>query len=311
MKKIAVFMSAVLLLGMLAVPVAAADATVLTTTAFSKQVSYAATDTGTTGIGVAICFTLNATGITQKSNYDADLSKAKLTYKDTACSITKLGAVVTNTYRIARDNNKMVRSAAVSSANVADVTVNKLYRATSSSAMFAARVINIPMGHEGSKIYIRPYVEVVYKNEKITLYGTTAIASYASVLDEENVQGPSYGTDIDGQKRLFVGDVSVLNDTMYIEIQDELDDFMTLPDPVNKTKYSPKDYLNSMDYIQYECLDKNGKTLTTGDKWFGYIVLPAMSMANASEVFAITLPEGTVKVRLVKSRIVYWTEWEK
>ena len=291
-----------LLAGLLALPVTAEeDLPVLTTDAFDDEVRYSVTDSNLTGWGLGFCFTLNADIASKYESKNAYVvSKATLNYQGEVCLITRMGAVVTNQGSIAGDDTRMVRETAVGRTEIKDVRAKKMYEADKTYCRFAVRVVNIPFENENTPLYARPYVEIEYQGELVTLYGSTDRASYAEKMPEQPLKLPFYGADVDVKHpgRLFVGETSVIGQTLYLEIQDELDDWMTMFNP------------EAPDTIYYACYDAAGNELTTGEEDYGYFFIRDMGPSKSAETHKILLPEGTAEVRIVDANIVYWTEWE-
>jgi len=293
----------------LALSVSAEETAVLTTDAFDPTVRTSATDTYATGTGLGFCFTLNAANVAKnENNHAVKLDDATLTYQGEACPITAMGAVVTHVDAIATAE-RLTRDGAADNPLLVDVTAKKLYRATATYAMYAVRVVDIPLEMEDKMLYARPYVVVEQGGETVTLYGAIAGANYTDTLNATGVRTPGYGDDVDGNGRLFVGDTTVLCDTLYIEIQDELDEWMTIGEPLNK-EIPLQEALKSVDHIRYACYDKDGNLLTDDDPMYGYILLPAMSSTYATTILEAPLAEGTAQVRIIGAEIIYWTEWE-
>ncbi len=299
-RTLSLFLTLCLLVGMWALPVAAEEAALpLSTDAFNQEVTYSCTDSNLTGWGLGFCFTLNAK-ISDSYEYKNAIvvPKATLEYEGETCTITRMGAVVTNQAAIAGDDAQMVRETAEGRSDIKDVRSAKAYRADTKSCSYAIRVVNIPYEKETVPLYARPYVEIEYEGEKVTLYGATDSASYADKMMEYSLKLPFYGTDIDGKGRLFVGDSSVIEQTLYLEIQDELDDWMTMFNPENP------------DVVYYACYDADGNELTSDDEDFGYFYIRDMGNSRASETVALPLLEGTAEVRITGAEIIYWTTWE-
>lgn len=293
MKKALSIVLALILTACMTVPAMALESSVLTTDAFDPVVRLSVTDTYTTGTGLGFCFTLNADNITQNENTHAvQLANATLTYQGEPCAITEMGAVVTHLSRL-NDESKLTRAAAEDHLRVLDITAKKMYRTAEDYAMYAVRVTDIPFEQEDTTLYARPYVVIQYEGESVTLYGAITSASYTSAMTTANVRLPGYGQDVDGKGRLYVGDTSVLCDTLYIEIQDELDEWTTTANP------------DRPDKIIYACYDRDGVEVSRGD-----IVLPAMGTAYTTVVLEAPLAEGTAQVRIVDTEIIYWTDWE-
>ena len=285
------------LTAMLVLPVAA-EPTALTTDAFASTVRLSATDAYSTGTGLGFCFTLNADKVGKHAETHAvQLANATLNYQGKACRITAMGAVITHLERLGTDG-QLIREAATGTRRVVDVVANKMYRVAENYAMYATRIVDIPFEMEDTTLYARPYVEIEHNGERITLYGDVTSANYTDTLAAAHIRLPGYGADVDGKRRLFVGDTSVLCDTMYIEIQDELDDWAIIENP------------DRPDKIFYACYDANGQELTCDVEGYGEIILPAMSSTYATTTLEAPLAEGTAEVRLTGAEIIYWTEWE-
>lgn len=298
MKQALSFVLSLLLTACMVLPGAAEEPSVLTTDAFDPAVRLSATDAYATGTGLGFCFTLNAANITKNEETHAvRLTNATLDYRGETCRITALGAVITRQDHLATDAT-LTRETAAEDSRTVDVTAKKMYRTAADHADYAARIVNIPFEMEGETLYARPYVEIEYEGERITLYGGITSANYTDTLAAVCIRLPGYGDDVDGEGRLFVGDTSVLCDTLYIEIQDELDDWVTTDNP------------DRPDKIFYACYDANGEELTCDAEGYGEIILPAMSSTYATTVLEAPLAEGTAEVRIVGAEIIYWTEWE-
>lgn len=291
MKRVlSLILSLCLLAGFAAVPVSAEE--VLTTDAFDPTVRYSVTDSNLTGWGLAFCFTLNASDVRMnKSTSAVVLNYATLEYAGEACKITRIGAVVTHLAGVAGDDSRMTRETAAQYDQMKDAKVAKLYETSKTACRFAVRVIDIPYESEAAMIYARPYVEIQYQGEKITLYGETDSACYLDKMLESTIKLPFYGTDVDGKERLFVGDTSVIEQYLYLEIQDELDDWMVLP--------------NDDSTVVLGFFDAAGQELGTEE-----FTLPELSQANATTVLKATLPENTAEVKLLETSIRYWSAWE-
>lgn len=289
-RTLSVILTFCLLVG-LAVPVWA-ETTLLTTDAFDRQVKYSVTDSNMTGFGLGFCFTLNAKiGNHYESKNAIVVSGVTLDYEGESCKVTRMGAVVTHLAGVGGDDARMTREFATGRTQIKDVRATKMYDASRTACSYAIRVINIPFEQENALIYARPYVEIEYDGEKVTLYGDTVSASYADKLAESSMLLPYYGADVDGKGRLTVGDTAVLCGTLYLELLDELDEWMVLPQDDSS--------------ITLSFYDAAGALLGTAQ-----VILPELSSQNASTVFKVDLPEGTAEVRITETGIRYWTEWE-
>lgn len=267
---------------------------------FDQPVRHSVTDSHLSGWGLAFCFTLNVEGVAfQSEKSDApSLTDATVVYEGEECSVTRMGTLVTNRSDLGEDATAYLREAALDDADqVKDVLVTRLYKAEADYCMYAVRVTNIPFEREDRPVYARPYVEITYGDETVTLYGAVDVSSYAEAAQNHNVMLPDYGIGIDVQNRLTVGETSVLCETAYVEIIDELDDWMLIYDPENSN------------YIYYACYDADGNELTLSDENYGRLEM-TMNEPNATETFAITLPDGTARLEITGYKIVFWTDWE-
>lgn len=301
MKRIlSLILSLSLLAGLCAIPVAADEGAVLTTDAFQPLVKYSITDSNISGWGLGFCFNLNANNVSMNSSNNAtNLTKATLTYNGAEYSITRIGAVVTNRPAVGDYVDRMVRETVQEEpALVKDVSAKWMYRATATYCLYAVRVVNIPFEQAGSPVYARPYVEIQMGEELVTLYGEITSTSYEVQMDRDVVKLPGYGKDVDGKGRITVGETAVLNSTAYIQIVDELDEWMTMFNPERPDK------------IYYACYDKDGNQLTSEEEGYGYFYIRDMSSINATETFTFEMPEGTAEIRILGAEIIYWTEWE-
>lgn len=285
-----------LLASLLTVPVTAEEPAVLTTDQISPNVRYSITESNLTGWGLGFCFTLQAKGVTVTSTNLAVLTNATVAYAGETYAISRIGAVVTHLAGVAADDTWMTRETAVGMGQIKDVKISRIYRVEEKACHFAVRLINIPYEQVNTPLHVRPYVEILKDGEKVTLYGATNTASYSDKLLEQTLTLPYYGTDLDGKGRLFVGETAVLDQVLYLEIVDELDEWMTM--------YNP----DSPDTVFYACYDKDGERLTTEEE--GCFYIRDLGPSKASDTFAIELPEGTAEVRILGARITYWTNWE-
>lgn len=71
------------------------------------------------------------------------------------------------------------------------------------------------------------------------------------------------------------------------------------------TNHSAKWITEETDYVMFACYDKNGKVLESAKVMIGCID----TKKNKEKTFYINVPADTAEVRLIKSKIVYWTEW--
>ncbi len=298
-KRFALLLSLLVLTSLFVPPVSAGDtgSAVLTTDAYNDPVQYSVTDSNLSGWGLAFCFTLQANGVAKTYTNSTSLTNATLSYNGEDCPITRIGTVVTNQKKIGCDASLFTREG-METANsefvaIRDIRAAKMYKVADTSCVFAVRITNIPFVQEERLVYARPYVEITYGGERITLYGAIDSTSYALQAKNLDVKLPFYGADVDGKGRITVGDTAVLCETVYIEIVDELDEWMVMTDAVNTST------------VTLGCYDADGTLLTEEE-----LQLPDMSSANSSETFSFQLPAGTVEIKILDAQIIYWTEWE-
>lgn len=98
---------------------------------------------------------------------------------------------------------------------------------------------------------------------------------------------PQTGMDIDGRKRLYVGDVFEMDGTVYFSIDNKTTKWMT----------------EESNYVVYTCRDANGDVLAVKNLYIGAV------RANSIHRYEIVLPEGTKELALTGFKIEYWTEW--
>lgn len=126
-----------------------------------------------------------------------------------------------------------------------------------------------------------------------TTQATTTTTVAPTVVNE--VKLPAVGTDVDVNKlkgRLRISAIDLKDGIMSITIKNESSNWIT----------------EETDWVKYACYDKDGKELTGQGEYFGYIYLGCLEVGESiSET--VTLPAGTVEVKLIDSKIVYWTEW--
>ena len=59
------------------------------------------------------------------------------------------------------------------------------------------------------------------------------------------------------------------------------------------------------DYVVYTCYDKDGEAIRTEAIYIGVID----TKKHVEKTFEISVPADTAEVRIIRSKIVYWTEW--
>ena len=103
---------------------------------------------------------------------------------------------------------------------------------------------------------------------------------------------PEVGYDLDGQGRIFVTAISQTENTVTLTLTNTSSKWMT----------------EETSFVQYTCTDADGNVLYLEGKYYGTLYI-GMLEANEADTYAITLPEGTVKLEFGDCRIVYWSQW--
>ncbi len=142
-----------------------------------------------------------------------------------------------------------------------------------------------------------PTTTTTTKKGETTTTTTTASTTTTTVppTEVDKVLLPAVGTDVDVVKqkgRIRISEIDLKDGKLSVTIKNEDTNWIT----------------EETDYVRYACYDKNGKELKGTDDYFGYFYLGCLEVGE-EEKFTVNLPAGTVEVKLVDSKIVYWTEW--
>ena len=165
-------------------------------TAWDPVVLTSLSDTDATGLGLAFCFRLNATGVAVDTASTFDNANATVTHDGQRRPLLAMGAVVTNETTLGAQPEQLVRDAANGDHTVVDINARTLCEVNDSSCAFAVRIINIP-DHEKAKtafIYARPYYVVSVNGEEVTVYGDLQATTYQAEADKP--PAPEIGTTI-------------------------------------------------------------------------------------------------------------------
>lgn len=136
------------------------------------------------------------------------------------------------------------------------------------------------------------------KSTTTTTTTTTQPTTTTTVKPTETagVKFPAVGTDVDVKKqkgRYRISDIELDGNKLTITIKND-----------NKTWINQE-----TDWVKYACYDKDGNELKGEGQYYGYLYIGAMAIGS-TYTETITLPAGTVEVKLVDSEIVYWTDWK-
>ena len=281
MKKIiSLLLALVMLCGMAAVtPVAAESVTV-----FDSDILTSATEEGNS---LAFGFTLYADGVEVKNHYFFDPTNATVQHNGEAVKLERVGVVLTLNADIGKDMDKLV----VGTAGVQDVNIEKLYHLEKENGLcrFAVRVTNIPAEHHGADIYVRPYY-VINNGERVYADLTKCSSVYKTLYP---VEMPAVGTDVD-----VANEDHLILSQSYVTYTDEAGKVVKTANlSIENSTANKKTGEN--DWAEYTCYKENGEVIATEQLPIGTIA------AGAEQSYAVTLPEGTVKVELTDSSITY------
>ena len=129
---------------------------------------------------------------------------------------------------------------------------------------------------------------------KKTTTAPTKTTQKPQVVDKVTL--PAVGTDVDGRGRIYLSAASLKNGVVTLTLHNYTDE--------QGSKWQTEE----TNYVTYACYDAAGNRLTGKGDNFGTFYIGAL---QAGEEVSTTfpLPEGTVKVELTGSKIVYWTPW--
>ena len=88
-----------------------------------------------------------------------------------------MGAVVTNQAAVGADDGSLILPN-VNGDTVADVPAVYLWSVSATGCEFAVRVVNVPLTHTATQIYVRPYYVFLKDGEEIVVYGDIYSRSY-------------------------------------------------------------------------------------------------------------------------------------
>ncbi|MBQ7088665.1 MAG: hypothetical protein IJN04_03390 [Clostridia bacterium] len=103
---------------------------------------------------------------------------------------------------------------------------------------------------------------------------------------------PEVGYDLDGKGRILVQSISQEGYVVTVTLTNTSNKWMT----------------EETSYVEYTCTDAEGNVLVLNDKYYGTLYF-GMLEAKETDIYTITLPEGTAKLEFGTCRIVYWSQW--
>ena len=128
--------------------------------------------------GLAFRFQINGSGaqIEDTNAYINGSAQVKL-YKDRddLYKLVKAGAVMTNNMTIGKGDMTLAN---VDGKKTIDVNAERLYDLEGTYAQFAVRITNIPLHHDQTPIYARPYYVYLFNGEEVVVYGDVYSQSY-------------------------------------------------------------------------------------------------------------------------------------
>lgn len=278
MKRAISLVLSLLMLAALFVPVSAA------TTIIEPEVLTSITEEDDTGLGVAFLYTMN---MTDTVTYGVRSFQSALANGD---KVVKMGAVVANQAETGTDPNAMVIEN-VNGIKLLDVEAKKLWNWDNTYLSYAVRITNIPEASNKTQIYARPYYIL---EDGTVVYGDISHKSYFSGWcdNQPEVTLPAIGTDIDVTKK---------KDRIRVSKAEIVDRTVTL----TFTNYTTNWITEETDYVKWRAYDANGTTLKTGTIYIGCID----TKKNKTKSFTFDVPDATARVKLISSKITYWTEW--
>ncbi len=278
MKRAISLVLSLLMLAALFVPVSAA------TTIIEPEVLTSITEEDDTGLGVAFLYTMN---MTDTVTYGVRSFQSALANGD---KVVKMGAIVANQAETGTDPNAMVIEN-VNGIKLLDVEAKKLWNWDNTYLSYAVRITNIPEAGKKTQIYARPYYIL---EDGTVVYGDISHKSYFSGWcdNQPEVTLPAIGTDIDVTKK---------KDRIRVSKAEIVDRTVTL----TFTNYTTNWITEETDYVKWRAYDADGATLKTGTIYIGCID----TKKNKTKSFTFDVPDATARVKLISSKIVYWTEW--
>ena len=278
MKKALSLILSLLMLAALFVPVSAA------TTVIEPEVLNSITEEDETGLGLAFLYTMNMSDVAVIGNRTFDGAYAN------GVKVVKLGAIVSNQAETGTDTDAMVIEN-VNGVKLLDVEATKLWNWDETYLSYAVRITNVPTENKKTQVYARPYYILA---DGTVVYGTISNKSYFSGWCDTQpaVTLPAIGTDIDVSKkkdRIHVSAASIVDRTVTLTFTNGTKNWIT----------------EETDYVKWRAYDADGTTLKTGTIYIGCID----TKKNKTKSFTFDVPDATAKVKLISSKITYWTEW--
>jgi len=132
-----------------------------------------------TTLGLAFSFTLEMDGAAVNSRNVFDSTNATVDVADNNIpyQLVRMGAVVTNKRAVGEDSDIFTLDH-TNGTNVADVPAVYAYDVGDTYATYSVRITNIPLHHDQTPIYARPYYVYLFNGEEVVVYGDVYSQSY-------------------------------------------------------------------------------------------------------------------------------------
>ena len=151
------------------------------------QTSRMEMDDGTTNLGLAFRFTLNAdnAGILPGKITQVDLSNATVDIfgDGTDYKLVRMGAVVANDPSYGAENMTLDN---VDDIRCININATYIFDLEPDSLQFAVRITNVPVGHEMTMIYARAYYVFEYEGREVIVYDDCQSANYANKYESND-----------------------------------------------------------------------------------------------------------------------------
>ena len=130
-------------------------------------------------LGLAFSFTLEMDGAAVRNKYTFDSTNATVDVAQNNISyrLVRMGAVVTNNRAVGEDADAFTLDN-TNDINVKDVPAVYAYDVGDTYATYSVRITNIPLRHNQTPIYARPYYVYLFNDEEVIVYGDVYSESY-------------------------------------------------------------------------------------------------------------------------------------
>ena len=124
------------------------------------------------------------------------------------------------------------------------------------------------------------------------------VVSTAKPVKYARITLPGKGTDLDGKGRIVIDKISAKGRKVTITFKN-----------ISSVKTGGEYITEETMEVYYKCYSKDGKELTSKDKYFGTLYPGCIDVGKTKEV-TFTVPTGTREVKITDTNIVYWTPWK-